>query len=116
MAGRDWGCWAHNGVVAKRNASVAVGASGRCTVNPFLYLSVETVRVRHAAGPSVREETMFASAPATALTALAALTLAASTGWAQNVSMTSLLAADRAAAERSLRDGAAPALMAVLAP
>ena len=58
---------------------------------------------------------MFASALATALTALAALTLAASSGWAQNVSMTSLLAADRAAAERSLRDGAAPALMAVLA-
>lgn len=59
---------------------------------------------------------MFASALATALTALAALTVVASSGRAQNVSMTSLLAADRAAAERSLRDGAASALMAVLAP
>ena len=59
---------------------------------------------------------MFSSALATALTALATLTLVASSGWAQNVSMTSLLAADRAAAERRLRDGAASALMAVLAP
>jgi hypothetical protein len=59
---------------------------------------------------------MFASALATALTALVALTIAASSGWAQNGSMVSLLAADRAAAERSLRDGAAPALMTILAP
>jgi hypothetical protein len=40
---------------------------------------------------------MFASALATALTALVALTIAASSGWAQNGSMVSLLAADRAA-------------------
>ena len=59
---------------------------------------------------------MFASALGTALTALAALSVVASRGWAQNVSTTSLLAADRAAAEQSLRDGVAPALMAVLAP
>jgi len=56
---------------------------------------------------------MFTS---TLATALAACAFMASSGWAQNGSMVTLLAADRAAAERSLREGPGSALIAVLGP
>lgn len=56
---------------------------------------------------------MFASALATALSVLV---ITASSGWAQNGSMVSLLAADRATAERSQREGVGSALIAVLGP
>lgn len=55
---------------------------------------------------------MFASALATALTAIV---LTASSGWAQNGSMVALLAADRAAAAHSEQEGAGSALLASLA-
>jgi hypothetical protein len=58
---------------------------------------------------------MSTNSHATAVIAVAlTLWLAPSTGWGQNGSMASLLAADRAVAERSERDGAGAALKASL--